>query len=181
MTHVKAAIYDGWACLGSANFDKMSLRVGQELDVAFSDPATVERLKKELFETDFERSRELTKPVRSTGSIPSSRPSPTSCERSGRRAAASGWRCRAAQEFRAEPQFCPTGNGRPGSPLPAAARTKPVIFTSSVGRRCRLARRRLQGRAATLPRRKAKILVLRPSRKGRVVTGEAIAASDAKM
>ena len=41
MTHVKAAIYDGWACLGSANFNKMSLHVGQELDVAFSDPATV--------------------------------------------------------------------------------------------------------------------------------------------
>jgi len=63
MTHVKAAIYDGWACLGSANFNKMSLRVGQELDVAFSDPATVARLKQELFETDFKRSRELTKPV----------------------------------------------------------------------------------------------------------------------
>jgi cardiolipin synthase len=63
MTHVKAAIYDGWACLGSANFNKMSLRVGQELDVAFSDPATVDRLKRELFETDFKRSRELTRPV----------------------------------------------------------------------------------------------------------------------
>jgi len=63
MTHVKAAIYDGWACLGSANFNKMSLRVGQELDVAFSDPATVDRLKRELFETDFQRSRELTQPV----------------------------------------------------------------------------------------------------------------------
>jgi cardiolipin synthase len=63
MTHVKAAIYDGWACLGSANFNKMSLRVGQELDVAFSDPATVARLKKDLFDTDFRRSRELTKPV----------------------------------------------------------------------------------------------------------------------
>jgi cardiolipin synthase len=63
MTHVKAAIYDGWACLGSANFNKMSLRVGQELDVAFSDPATVDRLKHDLFETDFKRARELTRPV----------------------------------------------------------------------------------------------------------------------
>ena len=63
MTHVKAAIYDGWACLGSANFNKMSLRVGQELDVAFSDPATVDRLKQDLFETDFRRSRELTQPM----------------------------------------------------------------------------------------------------------------------
>jgi cardiolipin synthase len=63
MTHVKAAIYDGWACLGSANFNKMSLHVGQELDVAFSDPATVDRLRKDLFDTDFTRSRELTRPV----------------------------------------------------------------------------------------------------------------------
>jgi cardiolipin synthase len=63
MTHVKAAIYDGWACLGSANLDKMSLRISQELDVAFSDPATVNRLKQELFETDFSRAREMKKPV----------------------------------------------------------------------------------------------------------------------
>src|SRR5208283_1658799 len=55
MTHVKAAIYDGWACLGSANLEKMSLRVSQELDVAFSDPAAVNRLKRDLFETDFNR------------------------------------------------------------------------------------------------------------------------------
>jgi phosphatidylserine/phosphatidylglycerophosphate/cardiolipin synthase-like enzyme len=59
MTHVKAAVYDGWACLGSANFDKMSLHVGQELDIGFSDPATVEQLKQELFEKDFARSHEI--------------------------------------------------------------------------------------------------------------------------
>jgi cardiolipin synthase A/B len=59
MTHVKAAIYDGWACVGSANLEKMGLRVGQELDVAYSDPASVEQLKQELFETDFKRSREI--------------------------------------------------------------------------------------------------------------------------
>lgn len=63
MSHVKAAIYDGWACLGSANFDKMSLRVSQELDIAFSDPAAVDRLQRELFEADFSRSRELKTPV----------------------------------------------------------------------------------------------------------------------
>jgi len=62
MTHVKAAIYDGWACLGSANFDKMSLRVGQELDIGFSDAATVQQLKQELFEKDFLRSHEITHP-----------------------------------------------------------------------------------------------------------------------
>jgi cardiolipin synthase len=63
MTHVKAAIYDGWACLGSANFDKMSLRIAQELDVGFSDPGSVERLKQDLFEADFKASREVTNQV----------------------------------------------------------------------------------------------------------------------
>lgn len=63
MTHVKAAIYDGWACVGSANLEKMSLRVSQELDVAFSDPETVDRLNRELFQADFKRSRELTAPI----------------------------------------------------------------------------------------------------------------------
>jgi cardiolipin synthase len=59
MTHVKAAIYDGWACLGSANMEKMSLRISQELDVGFSDPPTVDRLKHDLFEADFKRAREI--------------------------------------------------------------------------------------------------------------------------
>ena len=63
MTHVKAAIYDGWACVGSANLEKMSLRVSQELDVAFSDPDTVAQLDQQLFEADFKRSRELKSPV----------------------------------------------------------------------------------------------------------------------
>ncbi len=63
MTHVKAAIYDGWACVGSANMEKMSLRVSQELDVAFSDPDTVAQLDRQLFEPDFKRSRELKTPV----------------------------------------------------------------------------------------------------------------------
>jgi cardiolipin synthase len=63
MTHVKAAIYDGWACVGSANLENMSLRVSQELDVAFTDPATVNKLKHDLFEADFLRAREMTEPV----------------------------------------------------------------------------------------------------------------------
>jgi cardiolipin synthase len=63
MTHVKAAIYDGWACVGSANFEKMSLRIAQELDVGFSDPTAVDELKRDLFEKDFKISRELTSPV----------------------------------------------------------------------------------------------------------------------
>jgi cardiolipin synthase len=63
MSHVKAAIYDGWACVGSANLEKMSLRVSQEMDVAFSDAATVDRLQQEVFAADFERAREMKEPV----------------------------------------------------------------------------------------------------------------------
>jgi cardiolipin synthase A/B len=63
MTHVKAAVYDGWACVGSANLEKMSLRVSQEVDVAFSDPATVGQLDQQLFEADFKRSKELKAPA----------------------------------------------------------------------------------------------------------------------
>lgn len=63
MTHVKAAIYDGWACVGSANFEKLSLRVSQEMDVAFDNPAAVDQLKQELFVTDFKHAHELKKPV----------------------------------------------------------------------------------------------------------------------
>jgi len=58
MTHVKAAIYDGWACVGSANFDKLSLRINQETDLATSDPGFVGKLRQDLFEADFARSRE---------------------------------------------------------------------------------------------------------------------------
>ena len=65
MTHVKAALYDGWATVGSANFDKLSLRINQETNLATSDPRFVERLRRELFEADFAGSREWTeaKPV----------------------------------------------------------------------------------------------------------------------
>ncbi|HEY3864351.1 MAG TPA: phosphatidylserine/phosphatidylglycerophosphate/cardiolipin synthase family protein [Verrucomicrobiae bacterium] len=62
MTHAKAAIYDGWACLGSANFDKMSLHVNQEMDIGYSDPAAVAKLKQQLFDKDFARSREIVQP-----------------------------------------------------------------------------------------------------------------------
>lgn len=62
MTHVKAALYDRWACVGSANFDKLSLRVNRETNVATSDPVFVRRLEGELFEADFARSREIGEP-----------------------------------------------------------------------------------------------------------------------
>jgi cardiolipin synthase A/B len=60
MTHVKAALYDDWAIVGSANFDKLSLRINQETNLATSDPRFVRHLERELFEVDFARSRELT-------------------------------------------------------------------------------------------------------------------------
>ena len=59
MTHVKAAIYDGWACLGTANFDKLSFKLNREVNVGTSDQAFVETLKAEVFERDFELSEEL--------------------------------------------------------------------------------------------------------------------------
>ena len=62
-SHVKAAIYDGWACVGSANFDRLSLRINRELNIASSDPDIAAALNAELFEPDFERSAELTKPL----------------------------------------------------------------------------------------------------------------------
>jgi len=59
MTHVKAAVYDGWACLGSANFDKLSLQVNAEINLGTSHPATVDKLLAEVFYPDFEKSEEL--------------------------------------------------------------------------------------------------------------------------
>jgi cardiolipin synthase A/B len=60
MSHVKAALYDGWAIVGSANFDKLSLRINQETNLATSDPGFVRRIEQELFEVDFARAREWT-------------------------------------------------------------------------------------------------------------------------
>jgi cardiolipin synthase len=60
-SHVKAAIYDGWACLGSANLDKMSLRVNEELNLATSHAPAVQALERQLFEADFEKSAEMTR------------------------------------------------------------------------------------------------------------------------
>ena len=60
MTHVKAALYDGWAIVGSANFDKLSLRVNGETCIATSDPGFVGALRRDLFERDFARATEVT-------------------------------------------------------------------------------------------------------------------------
>ncbi len=63
MSHVKAAVYDGWAVVGSSNFDKMSLYINKEMSLGISDPAFVEELTERLFEKDFQNSEELTEPI----------------------------------------------------------------------------------------------------------------------
>ena len=61
--HAKAAVFDGWACLGSANFDKASFKRNRELNIATSHPEAVDELIERLFHVDFEISRELTEPI----------------------------------------------------------------------------------------------------------------------
>ena len=63
MSHIKAAIYDGWACVGSANFDKLSLEINKELNLATSHPGTVDALLEQVFIPDLAASREITSPV----------------------------------------------------------------------------------------------------------------------
>lgn len=60
MNHVKASIFDGFAMAGTANYDKFSMRVNQEINFCFWDENTVEKLKKELFEKDLVESMEVT-------------------------------------------------------------------------------------------------------------------------
>ena len=62
-SHVKAAIYDGWVCAGSANFDRLSLRINRELNIASSHPAIAQQFIERLFEPDFLASPELTQPI----------------------------------------------------------------------------------------------------------------------
>ena len=54
MTHVKAAVYDNWACLGSANFNKLSMFKNREINIAFYDESLVNELIENLFMVDFE-------------------------------------------------------------------------------------------------------------------------------
>ena len=61
-SHAKAAVFDGWASVGSANLDRLSLHINRELNLVTSEPAAVEALIAALFQPDFEKSRELTAP-----------------------------------------------------------------------------------------------------------------------
>jgi len=58
-SHLKALVIDDWACVGSANMDGLSLRINDELNIAFSDKKTVDRLVRNLFVKDFKRSKLL--------------------------------------------------------------------------------------------------------------------------
>ena len=60
MTHAKVTLCDGWATLGSANLDILSLRINRELNIAFSDPTVIRQLESEFFAPDFQKSRTLT-------------------------------------------------------------------------------------------------------------------------
>ena len=62
-SHVKAAVYDGWVCVGSANFDRLSLRINRELNIASSSPSIAQQLVDKLFAPDFKASPELTEPL----------------------------------------------------------------------------------------------------------------------
>jgi cardiolipin synthase len=64
MSHVKAAIFDGWVCLGSANLDKASLRFNREINLATSHPPVAEEIIMRLFKKDFDESILLTESYR---------------------------------------------------------------------------------------------------------------------
>ena len=61
-THAKAAIFDGWASVGSANWDNLSFHTNKELNIATSDPEFVGQLHEHLFDVDLAQSVELTEP-----------------------------------------------------------------------------------------------------------------------
>jgi len=59
LMHLKAAIYDGWVCLGSANMDTLSLRINREKNIAFSDSEAVARFRREVVDKDLRASRRI--------------------------------------------------------------------------------------------------------------------------
>jgi cardiolipin synthase A/B len=59
MSHVKALLVDGWVCFGSANFDALSLRLNRESNLATSDADFAARFRRDVFDTDLAKTREL--------------------------------------------------------------------------------------------------------------------------
>ena len=62
-SHIKGAVYDGWICLGSANFDQLSLRMNKEMNIATSSPVAVQVFIDQVIQPDFEKSVELKEPL----------------------------------------------------------------------------------------------------------------------
>jgi cardiolipin synthase len=62
-SHIKGAVYDGWICLGSANFDQLSLRMNKEMNIATSSPVAVQAFIDQVIQPDFEKSIELKQPL----------------------------------------------------------------------------------------------------------------------
>jgi phosphatidylserine/phosphatidylglycerophosphate/cardiolipin synthase-like enzyme len=60
MSHVKALMVDGWVCFGSANCDALSLRLNREGNLATSDAGFAATFRREVFDADMAKSRELT-------------------------------------------------------------------------------------------------------------------------
>ena len=60
MSHIKAAVIDGWASVGTANFDKLSLQVNKEVNIATSHAPAVDELLDRVFLPDLEISEEIT-------------------------------------------------------------------------------------------------------------------------
>ncbi|MCL2335076.1 MAG: phosphatidylserine/phosphatidylglycerophosphate/cardiolipin synthase family protein [Endomicrobia bacterium] len=61
MSHIKAAVYDNWACVGTANFDKMSLYIFSEISFGIWDEKFVNELINKLFLKDFDESKIMDK------------------------------------------------------------------------------------------------------------------------
>jgi cardiolipin synthase A/B len=57
--HLKAALFDDWAFIGSANLDHLSLRLNEEVNIAYSAPAAIREIENRLFLKDFRVSKEL--------------------------------------------------------------------------------------------------------------------------
>jgi len=60
MTHVKAAVFDNWACFGTANYDDLSLHKNYEIDLATSDRDFVLKLENDILLDGQKKSKELT-------------------------------------------------------------------------------------------------------------------------
>ena len=58
-SHVKALIVDDWVCLGSANCDALSMRINEEINIAFTDKKKANELINDLFKKDIRKSKRL--------------------------------------------------------------------------------------------------------------------------